>query len=94
VSFRCDKRCEDDGDCFEGARRCEGGVCDTREETGELCSPCNLIDGVADGCNEGFACVGPPGATQGFCATSCPDTFCPDGTRCNRVGNNLAVIGG
>ena len=33
-------------------------------------------------------------ATQGFCAMSCPDNFCPDGTRCNRVGNNLSIIGG
>jgi hypothetical protein len=98
VSFRCDKRCDVDEDCFEGARRCDDGVCDTREETGELCSPCALvdgaIDGVVDGCNEGFTCVGPPGSTVGFCAMSCPDTFCPDGTRCNRVGNNLAIIGG
>ncbi len=95
VAFRCDKRCVDDGDCFEGARRCgDDNICDTREETGELCSPCALRDGVVDGCNEGFACVGPPGATQGFCAMSCPDTFCPAGSRCNRVGNNLAVIGG
>ena len=94
VAFRCDKRCEEDGDCFEGARRCDDGTCDTLDETGELCSPCVLNDDVVDGCNEGFACVGPPGATQGFCAMSCPDNFCPDGTRCNRVGNNLSIIGG
>lgn len=94
VAFRCDKRCEEDGDCFEGARRCDDGTCDTLDETGELCSPCVLNGDVVDGCNEGFACVGPPGATQGFCAMSCPDNFCPDGTRCNRVGNNLSIIGG
>ncbi len=94
VAFRCDKRCEEDGDCFEGARRCDTGTCDTLDETGELCSPCVLNGDVVDGCNEGFACVGPPGATQGFCAMSCPDNFCPDGTRCNRVGNNLSIIGG
>jgi len=93
VSFRCDKRCEDDNDCFEGARRCVGGTCDVREETGALCSPCRLVGDVAEGCIEGFACVGPPGASVGFCAESCPDTFCPDGTRCNRVGNNLITIG-
>ncbi len=95
VSFQCGKRCDDDSDCFEGARSClADSTCDTEEETGELCSPCVLVDGVAQGCNEGFACVGPPGATQGFCAMSCPETFCPSGTRCNRIGNNLAVIGG
>lgn len=95
VSFVCGKRCEVDDDCFEGARRCtENKTCDTTEPTGALCSPCSLQDGVAVGCAEGFACVGPPGATQGFCAEACPDTFCPAGTRCNRVGNNLAIIGG
>jgi|GEM_PF-1011854 len=94
VAFRCDKRCDVDGDCFEGARRCESGKCDTRDETGEFCSPCVLNGDVVDGCNEGFVCVGPPGATQGFCAMSCPDTVCPDGSRCNRVGNNLSIIGG
>jgi hypothetical protein len=95
VSFQCGKRCDDDSDCFQGARTClPSGTCDTEEETGELCSPCVLVDGAAEGCNEGFACVGPPGATQGFCAMSCPETFCPSGTRCNRIGNNLAVIGG
>jgi hypothetical protein len=95
VSFQCGKRCDDDTDCFEGARTClPDGTCDTNEETGELCSPCVLVDGVAQGCNEGFACVGPPGATQGFCAMSCPETFCPSGTRCNRIGNNLSVIAG
>lgn len=94
VSFRCDKRCETDGDCFEGARRCDDGVCDVVDETGELCSPCRLIDGGVEGCNEGFTCVGPPGSTVGFCAMSCPDTFCPDGTRCNRIGNNLSIVGG
>ena len=94
VSFVCGKRCESDNDCFEGARRCtEAKTCDTLETTGELCSPCFLGEAGAVGCAEGFACVGPPGASQGFCAESCPDTFCPTGTRCNRVGNNLIVIG-
>ncbi len=94
VAFECDKRCDDDGDCFEGARRCEDGRCDVDEATGALCSPCALIDGAVDGCGEGFSCVGPPGSTQGFCAESCPGRFCPSGTKCNRVGNNLTVITG
>lgn len=93
VAFECDKRCDDDGDCFEGARTClESGRCDTREATGGLCSPCALIDGAVDGCADGFTCVGPPGSTQGFCAESCPQHFCVQGTRCNRVGNNLITI--
>ncbi|HEY1097987.1 MAG TPA: hypothetical protein VGF99_03625, partial [Myxococcota bacterium] len=62
VNFQCGKRCDDDGDCFEGARRCrDDGTCDTAEQTGDTCSPCALVDGVVDGCNEGFTCVGPPG---------------------------------
>jgi hypothetical protein len=93
VAFQCDKRCDDDGDCFEGARAClDTGFCDTREPTGGLCSPCALIDGVVDGCGDGFTCVGPPGSTQGFCAESCPAHFCVQGTRCNRIGNNLITI--
>ncbi len=93
ISFECDKRCDVDADCFEGARTClPTGFCDIREATGELCSPCALIDGVVDGCDEGFTCVGPPGATQGFCANSCPQSFCVQGTRCNRRNNNLIVI--
>lgn len=93
VSFECDKQCNDDDDCFEGARSClETGKCDTQEPTGGLCSPCALVDGAVDGCGEGFTCVGPPGSTQGFCAESCPQRFCVQGTRCNRIGNNLDVI--
>lgn len=93
VSFECDKRCDEDDDCFEGARTClASGRCDTVTPTGGLCSPCALIDGAVDGCGEGFTCVGPPGSTQGFCAESCPDHFCVQGTRCNRVGNNLITI--
>ncbi len=95
VNFQCGKRCDDDDDCFEGARAClASGFCDTAEVTGELCSPCAVVDGVVDGCSEGFICVGPPNATQGFCAPGCPETFCPTGTRCNRIGNNLGVVGG
>ncbi len=94
VNFQCGKRCDNDGDCFEGARRClASGTCDTVEQTGELCSPCAFVGGIVDGCDEGFTCVGPPGASQGFCAPSCPETFCPTGTRCNRIGNNLGVVG-
>lgn len=94
VAFQCDKRCDVDDDCFEGARAClPSGFCDTRDPSGGLCSPCALIDGVVDGCGDGFTCVGPPGATQGFCASSCPQSFCVQGTRCNRRNNNLFVIG-
>lgn len=93
VAFECDKRCDDDSDCFEGARVClASGRCDTREATGGLCSPCALIEGAVDGCGDGFTCVGPPGSTQGFCAESCPQHFCVQGTRCNRIGNNLITI--
>jgi hypothetical protein len=93
VSFQCDKLCNDDDDCFEGARTClPSGVCDDTTSTGGVCSPCALVEGTVIGCGDGFTCVGPPGATRGFCAESCPDHFCVDGTRCNRLGNNLAVI--
>jgi len=93
VAFQCDKTCNVDDDCFEGARTClPNKRCDTVEPTGGLCSPCALIGGVVDGCGEGFTCVGPPGSTQGFCAEGCPDHFCVQGTRCNRIGNNLITI--
>lgn len=93
VSFECDKRCDSDDDCFEGARKClASGKCDTQESTGTLCSPCGLVDNVVDGCSEGFSCVGPKDSTQGFCAESCPQRFCVQGTRCNRIGNDLDVI--
>ena len=94
-NFVCGKACDDDDDCFEGARTClDNGRCDTALETGELCSPCALVGGVVEGCDEGFTCVGPPNASVGFCAPACPETFCPAGTRCNRIGNNLGVVGG
>jgi hypothetical protein len=93
-NFECGKRCTDTRDCFGGARAClPSGFCDTAAITGGTCSPCGLVDGVVEGCADGFTCVGPPDATRGFCAESCPERFCVDGTRCNRVGNNLIVIG-
>jgi hypothetical protein len=80
VSFQCGKRCDDDTDCFEGARTClPDGTCDTEEETGELCSPCLLVDGVAQGCNEGFACVGPPGRYPGLLRDELPGDILPVG---------------
>ena len=95
VAFACDKRCTDTSDCFGGARAClPSGVCDTGTITGGTCSPCGLVDDDVEGCADGFTCVGPPGATVGICAQSCPDHFCVDGTRCNRVGNNLDLVGG
>jgi hypothetical protein len=94
VSFQCGKRCTTTRDCFGGARAClDTGYCDTKTVTGGTCSPCGVVEGVVEGCAAGFTCVGPPGATLGFCAESCPEHFCVDGTRCNRVGNNLTVIG-
>ena len=100
VDFRCDKRCTDDDDCFEGTLQCDldAGVCDDSARTGGLCARCGRLDGVPDGgvegCAEGYSCVGRPGATQGVCAPSCPDSFCRAGTKCNRVGNNLIIVGG
>jgi hypothetical protein len=94
ATFVCDKRCDDDDDCFEGTRTClPEGRCDTEQKTGQTCSPCGIVDDEVEGCAAGYTCVGPPGASRGFCAQSCPDHFCVDGTRCNRVGNNLDVVG-
>ena len=90
VDFVCAKRCDSDDDCFEGARACVTDRCDVTDPSGPLCAPCNPSGGAA--CAEGYTCVGPPGAQNGFCAEPCPDTPCVNGTKCTRVGNNLDVI--
>ena len=80
----CEKGCEDDDDCFEGARTCVDGTCDVDVLTGGLCSPC----GEAIACADDFVCVERPGQPS-FCAPPCPDALCPTGTKCNRRGNDL-----
>jgi hypothetical protein len=83
----CDKGCESDDDCFQGARACIGGTCDTDVLTGELCSPCG--DLIA--CGDNFVCVRKPGQDP-FCAPTCPGLDpCATGTKCNRLGNNLSL---
>jgi hypothetical protein len=85
----CAKGCDEDADCFEGARACIAGTCDVGVLTGELCSPCGGI--IA--CGDGFVCVERPGQAP-FCAAPCPATPpCPSGTKCNRVGNALELEG-
>lgn len=81
----CEKACDSDDECFEGARRCIDDTCDIATRTGELCSPC----GGAVACGEDFRCVGRPGEPS-FCAPSCPGVEpCPAGTMCNRLRNDL-----
>lgn len=85
----CDKSCEDSLDCFDGALPCVGNQCADEEAQGRLCGACN-DSGL--GCADGFTCVGSPGAHQGLCAPLCPDELCPAGTRCTRLGPDLAII--
>jgi hypothetical protein len=80
----CDKACQRDDDCFNGARRCIDGRCDVATINGGLCSPCNAVAG----CGDRLSCVGRVGGPS-FCAPACPDAFCTTGTKCNRLGNNL-----
>lgn len=85
----CDKSCDDELDCFDGALPCVANRCADEEAQGRLCGACN-DSGV--GCADGFTCVGAPGAHQGVCAPLCPDELCPAGTRCTRLGPDLAII--
>ena len=86
----CNKSCVDDLDCFDGALPCIDDRCDAGAALGGLCGFCN-DSGV--GCADGFSCVGAPGASTGRCAPLCPDVLCPAGTRCTRLGPDLAIIG-
>ena len=85
----CDKSCTDDLDCFDGALPCVDDRCDESQALGQLCGPCN-DSGV--GCADGFTCVGTPGAHAGLCAPLCPDALCAAGTKCTRLGPDLAII--
>lgn len=83
----CAKGCTTGDDCFQGARTCVANTCDTDTLTGELCSPCG--DLIA--CGDNFVCVEKPGQDP-FCAPACPGVDpCATGTKCNRLGNNLAL---
>lgn len=86
----CDKSCVEDNDCFEGALPCVFDRCADDQALGRLCGPCN-DRGV--GCADGFTCVGAPGARDGVCTPLCPDALCPAGTKCTRLGPDLAIIG-
>lgn len=83
----CAKSCETDADCFEGARACVDGACDTTTVTGGLCSPC----GEDTRCADGLACVARSADSPALCAPLCPDVVCPSGTSCTRLGNRLVV---
>lgn len=85
----CDKSCEDALDCFDGALPCVDQQCADEQAQGRLCGLCN-DSGL--GCADGFTCVGAPGAHQGVCAPLCPDELCPGGTKCTRIGPDLAII--
>jgi hypothetical protein len=84
----CDKACDSNADCFEGARGCVNHVCDTAQLTGTLCSPCG---GTGAGCADKYQCVLRNGDPQGFCAPLCPDAVCATGTKCNRLHNALEL---
>jgi hypothetical protein len=82
----CAKTCDTSADCFDGARECVGGVCDTGTD-GAFCSPCS-----ADvGCGDGLVCVRDLRGSQPFCALACPFEQCPSTTKCNRLGNDLEL---
>lgn len=84
----CAKGCETDDDCFQGARTCVDGTCDTEALTGQLCSPC----GGLIACGDNFVCVTKTGDDAGFCAPACPGVDpCATGTKCNRLGNDLEL---
>lgn len=101
-SLTCERPCQNDQNCFEGAMQCVDESCDRTSVpyTGAFCDACASDDdcdptGTLDPAMGGVQtfCVGLPGATTGLCAPRCPAQFCSNGSRCNRLGNRLRRIG-
>jgi hypothetical protein len=102
ASLTCERPCQDNQNCFEGAMTCVDERCDqdTVPYTGAFCAECVSDDdcdptGTLDPELNGVQtfCVGLPGENIGLCAPRCPANFCPNGSRCNRLGNRLRRIG-
>ena len=94
ANLTCAIPCDDDERCFEGAIGCDKdiGRCDATDgPAGGLCASC-ASDAECD-IAQGFSCVGRPGAATGLCALRCPVNRCVQGTKCNRLGNDLQLIG-
>lgn len=104
ASLTCERPCQGDENCFEGAMECVDDRCDQDkvEYMGGFCTQCASDDdcdptGDLDpdpvmGGVQTF-CVGLPGENTGLCAPRCPANFCRNGSRCNRLGNRLRRIG-
>lgn len=98
AGYSCERRCDDDEECFEGAIACDlsSGRCDPEGgepetgDTGGFCYPCR----DSGDCDVGFSCVGAPNASEGLCARDCPLNRCPSGASCRRLGPNLVVFSG
>lgn len=96
AGFSCERRCDTDEECFEGALFCgeDTGRCDTESgepktlNTGGFCTPC----GGAGDCDSGFSCVGSPNASEGLCTRDCPLNRCLSGATCRRLGAGLVLL--
>ena len=91
ASLTCEKPCANDDGCFEQTLSCDvdRGRCDQDSAPpGGFCSECTSS---AD-CDTGYFCVGLPGEDVGLCAERCPLNRCKNGTKCNRLGNDLQLI--
>lgn len=97
AGFSCERRCDDDTECFEGAISCDDGSgrCAPDEGTpdgltGEFCYPCRSTND----CDPDYFCVAAPGEQEGLCTQLCPLRRCRRGATCRRVGTNLVVLQG
>jgi hypothetical protein len=96
AGFSCERRCDDDEECFEGAVSCsdDTGRCAPSLGTpgdgltGEFCFPCRSNND----CDPDYFCVAAPGQSEGLCTQLCPLRRCLRGATCRRVGSNLVVL--
>lgn len=97
LGLSCERRCDSDDECFEGAHVCDAdaGRCDPAEghpetgNTGGFCYPCQS---AAD-CDVGYDCVAETGQTEGICVRRCPADRCLEGATCRRLGADLRLLG-
>lgn len=93
ANLDCTYPCSADDACFEATLTCDPntGRCDV--ESGPPGETCDLCTAPTD-CGPDYTCVGEQGATTGVCALPCPSNRCINGTRCNRLGNDLQIVTG
>jgi hypothetical protein len=96
AGYSCERRCDNDEECFEGALRCneDTGRCDPSAgepstlNTGGFCTPCR----EGSDCDVGFSCVAAPNAGEGLCTRDCPLNRCVSGATCRRLGASLVLL--